>query len=116
MVAKAIEAGWMLKDKGVNAAIYSLHTVKPLDINAVIEASSSKYGVITVEDNNLSGGLGEAVSGIITANRPVSVRSIGIPNVYPVIGDSEELYQYYNMDQKSIFNCVMELIKNHVKK
>jgi len=113
MVAKALEAAEKLKNDKIYVSVYSMHTLKPLDKAAILEASKSKFGIITVEDNNICGGLGEAVALVTSQNNPVKIKSIAIPDIYPIIGNPEELYKYYKMDVQSIVDCANELyIKN----
>lgn len=109
MVVKALEAAGKLKNDKINASVYSMHTLKPLDKQAIIKASKSKFGIVTVEDNNICGGLGEAVALATSQSNPVKIKSIAIPDIYPIIGEPEELYKYYKMDTESIANCAREL-------
>jgi transketolase len=111
MVAKALEAADILKNGGICASVYSMHTLKPLDEAAIMEASKSKFGIITVEDNNICGGLGEAVALVASRSNPVKIKSIAIPDIYPIIGDPEELYKYYGMGTDSIVACALEISK-----
>ena len=67
-----------------------MHTIKPLDTETILEASKSKYGIVTIEDNNIKGGLGEAVSAVVTENIPVRVKSIGIPDIFPILAQLSE--------------------------
>ena len=110
MVAKALEAADKLKNDKVGVSVYSMHTLKPLDEGAILEASKSKFGIITVEDNNICGGLGEAVALVTSQSNPVKIKSIAIPDIYPIIGDPEELYKYYKMDTEIIVDCVYEIL------
>ena len=110
MVVKALEAADKLKNDKVDVSVYSMHTLKPLDEGAIVEASKSKFGIITVEDNNICGGLGEAVALVTSQSNPVKIKSIAIPDIYPIIGDPEELYKYYKMDTESIVDCVYEIL------
>ena len=109
MVAKALESADRLKNDKINASVYSMHTLKPLDKETIMEAAKSKFGIVTVEDNNICGGLGEAVALVTSQNNPVKIKSIAIPDVYPIIGEPEELYKYYKMDTESIVDSVHEL-------
>ena len=110
MVAKALKAANKLKNDKINASVYSMHTLKPLDEEAILEASKSKFGIITIEDNNIHGGLGEAVALVTSQNNPVDIRSIAIPDTYPIIGEPDDLYKYYKMDEDGIANCAYNLV------
>jgi transketolase len=110
MVSKAMEACEKLKEHGIDAALYSFHTIKPVDTEAILEASESKYGIITLEDNNIIGGLRSAVAEFVTSRKiPVLVKGIGIPDIYPIIGSDSELYKHYSMDVCSILKAAIEM-------
>lgn len=111
MVSKGLEACEKLKENGIEAALYSFHTIKPIDKEAILEAANSKYGIITLEDNNIIGGLGSAVSELLTSEKPRLVKRIGIPDIYPIIGSDSELYSYYGMDVASIIKTAIDMVK-----
>ena len=112
MVSKGLEASEKLKEYGIEASLYSFHTIKPIDKKAIIEASNSKYGIITLEDNNIIGGLGSAVSELLTSEKQSClVKRIGIPDLYPIIGSDSELYEYYGMDALSIVKAAITMVK-----
>ncbi|MCL5986422.1 MAG: transketolase family protein [Actinobacteria bacterium] len=112
MVAKALEAAEELKKSGISASVYSMHTIKSLDEEAILEAASTKYGIVTLEDNVISGGMGEAISAVLSNKKPTHIKIIGIPNIYPIIGSPEQLYDYYQMSPHNIVKSVMEMISN----
>jgi transketolase len=112
MVSKGLEASEKLKEYGIEASLYSFHTIKPIDREAIEEASNSKYGIITLEDNNIIGGLGSAVSeSLASVKHPCLVQRIGIPDLYPIIGSDRELYEYYGMDTLSIVKAAVNMAK-----
>jgi len=112
MVSKGLEACEKLKEYGIEASLYSFHTIKPIDKEAILEAANSKYGIITVEDNNIIGGLGSAISeSLISEKKSNLVRRIGIPDLYPIIGSDSELYNYYGMDACSIIKTAIDMAK-----
>lgn len=111
MVNKALEASNKLEGLGISVSVYDFHTIKPLDEKSALEASMSRFGIITIEDNNFFGGLGSAVAEFLSANKPTPIKRIGIPDVYPVIGGQEDLYKEYRMDTDSIIQMAVEMIK-----
>ena len=112
MVSKGLEACEKLKEHGIEASLYSFHTIKPIDKEAILEAANSKYGIITLEDNNIIGGLGSAVSELLTSEKRSNlVKRIGIPDLYPIIGSDSELYNYYGMDALSIVKTAINMTK-----
>jgi len=112
MVSKGLEASEKLKEYGIEASLYSFHTIKPIDKEAILDAATTRYGIITLEDNNVIGGLGSAVAEVLTSEKQSClVKRIGIPDLYPIIGSDSELYEYYGMDALSIVKTAITMAK-----
>jgi transketolase len=77
-VGFALEAGQRLASRGVSARVVNMHTVSPLDQEAVLLAAAETRGIVTVEDHLVTGGLGGAVCETVSANRPCPVRRLGV--------------------------------------
>jgi transketolase len=89
--------------------VLSVPTVKPLDEEAVLRAATQTAGIVTIEDNRLTGGFGSAVAEYLGRHRPTPLRMIGIPEIYPVVGKPEELYREYHMAAPDITAAALEL-------
>jgi transketolase len=103
-VAPALEAANRLKyDYGVQSRIISMHTIKPLDNDAVIKAALECKAVITIEEHSVNGGLGEACAALILEkNINVKFRRIGIPDEYTVTGSQIEIFNHYGISGEGI--------------
>jgi transketolase len=77
MVWKAIEAGKILEEKGINAEVINIHTIKPLDTEAVIRSLKKTKCAVTVEEHNIIGGLGDAIAHTAATSFPVPIEYIG---------------------------------------
>jgi len=82
MVDTTLRAAALLKDRGVDARVLNVHTVKPIDGDALVLAARATGSVITVEDHSVYGGLGGAVAEILSESYPVPVHRVGVPDVY----------------------------------
>ena len=102
MLQKALDAAGVLKEKGIKARVIDMSTLKPLDEDAVLEASRATNAIVTIEDHSLIGGLGSAVSQLVAEKHPCHVKCVGIPDVFGESGPSEVLYAKHHMDVPSI--------------
>jgi transketolase len=102
MVWEALEAATRLAAEGIGARVLNLHTVKPLDREAIVEAAATG-AVVTVEDHNVLGGVGCAVAEVLLCERPVPVVRVGVPDRFcETVGPYEEMLPVYGMDAGAI--------------
>ena len=109
-VYHAVEAGRILKDKGMHARILDMHTVKPLDETAVLVAAKETGRIITVEEHHIAGGLGSAVAEVIVRQNPVPVKMIGFPDEFAIHGKPLDLFHHYGLDKEGIVNAALEIL------
>lgn len=115
MVYKTLDAAERLKAEGINVKVLEMHTIKPIDQEAIIKAAQETGGIVTVEDHNIFGGLGSAVSEVLSENYPTIVKRVAIPDMFGESGDSELLYEHYGMSVKDIVNAAKEVLKKKSK-
>jgi transketolase len=102
LVWEAIQAGELLEAEGIDAEIINIHTIKPLD-DAAILASVAKTGcVVTAEEHQLNGGLGDAVCQLLSRNQPAPVELIGVDNSFGESGTPAQLMEKYGLTAKNI--------------
>jgi transketolase len=109
----AIEAADTLKEKGVNASVISMHSIKPIDKDAIIAAANGTGGIVTIEEHNIDGGLGSAVSEVCMDNgtSPKVFLRIGLDDRYSsIVGSQDYLKMRYQMDSTAIVKRVRELL------
>jgi transketolase len=98
-VAPAYEAAELLAKEGIQCRVLSLHTVKPLDEKAVLNAATETGGVITVEEHSVNGGLGEACAGLLLQGGiHTRFKIAGFPDDHTVSGSQEEIFHHYGLD------------------
>ncbi|HUX55965.1 MAG TPA: transketolase C-terminal domain-containing protein [Bacteroidales bacterium] len=104
------QAGIKLKQLGIKARVIDMHTLKPLDVD-IIKTSALETGmIITVEEHSIFGGLGGAVSEVVSQFHPVPVRILGIPDEYAVHGTPLEIFKHYGIDSEGIINAAKKMI------
>lgn len=110
MVAEAVKAEKLLSASGISAEIINIHTIKPIDKEAVI-ASAKKTGcVVTCENHNIVGGLYSAVSEVLSANCPTVMKAIGVPDTFGEVGKMPYLQELYKMRAEDIVTAAKEVI------
>ena len=111
MVNEAIEAGKALESKGISAEIINIATIKPLDEELVIKSAKKTGRVITVEEHNIIGGLGEAVCACLSENCPTPVKRIGVNDEFGHSGPAVELLKQFGLEAEHIAEVAPDLLK-----
>ncbi len=111
-VFHAVEAARLLKEAdGLSIRVINMHTIKPIDRDAVIRAVSETRRVITIEEHNTIGGLGSAVADIIAeSGKGCAFTKVGLPDTFAVVGYPEDLYSHYKLDSNGITDTVREIM------
>ena len=103
MVNEAIEAAKALADEGISAEVINIHTIKPLDKEAVIRSAAKTGTVVTAEEHSIIGGLGGAVAeALCESGKPVPVVRLGVNDVFGRSGPAVELLHIYGLDAQNI--------------
>lgn len=110
MTYYALLAAKKLEDEGINVLVTNIHTIKPLDEELVIEQAELTGAVVTVEDHQIAGGLGGAISELLSQNNPTIMEFIGMRDIFGESGKPEELLKKYGMDADSIYSAVKKAI------
>jgi transketolase len=109
MVAAALEAAHALSAEGIEARMLDMHTIKPLDEAAVIQAACETGAIVTAEEHVLEGGLGSAVARVVTENHPVPMRFVGVRNTYAESSKAQELLEKYGLMPADIIREVRQI-------
>lgn len=110
LVWEAIQAAETLEAEGISVDLINIHTIKPLDEDAVIESAAKTGRVIVAEEHLVAGGLGEAVAGVLARNLPVPMRMIAVNDQFGQSGKPAELMKFYGLDADHIVVAAKELI------
>jgi len=110
LVWKAIEAGEILEKKGISAEIINIHTIKPLDVDAVIKSVSKTKAVVTAEEHLMNGGLGDSISQILSRFTPAPLEYVAVDDKFGESGKSDELMTKYGLDTINIVEAAEKAI------
>ena len=109
MVVNALDAAEELSKEGIDARVINMHTIKPLDEEAILKAAHDTRAIVTVETHNKIGGLGAAVAQVIVEKSPsIPMKFIGIEDEFVPVGDEPYLYKHYGLDVPGIVRQVKE--------
>jgi transketolase len=111
MVSRVLEARQILMEKGYKLKVIDMPCVKPLDIEAVIQAAQATGVVITVEDHNIIGGLGSAVAETLSENCLVRLKRMGIADTFTESGPHDELLDKYGLSVCNIVKTVEAMVR-----
>lgn len=109
LIAEAVNAAEILKQKGIGAEVVNIHTIKPIDKKAIIDSVKKTGKVITCEDHNIIGGLGTAIEEVLSESYPCFVTKIGVNDVFGESGKPEELYKLYGLTAENIVKTAMKI-------
>lgn len=111
-VVHAMEAAERAAGQGVSVRVLDMHTIKPLDEEAVLSAIRDTRRIITVEDHSTIGGLGDAVAAVIArSGKGCAFRKLGYQDEFSIVGYPEDLLHVYKIDADGIMESIGEIIK-----
>jgi transketolase len=102
MVEMAVRASQTLEGEGMGVRVLNMHTIKPLDRHAILQAAAETRGIVTAEEHHLTGGLGGAVAELLAVEHPTRMRLIGMPDDFAVVGPTVPLRAKYGMSAEAI--------------
>lgn len=111
MVAAALEAASVLGERGIDARVLDMHTIKPIDEAAIVAAARETGAIVTVEEHLLQGGLASAVSAVVAKHHPARMNFVGLRDTYAESGDGQELLEKYGLMPGDIVRAVEEVKK-----
>ena len=111
MVWKAIEAGIELENKGISVEVVNVHTIKPLDEEAILATLRKTKRAVTAEEHNIIGGLGDAISQVAAKYFPVPIEYIGTKDTFGESGKPLELLKKYGLDTPDIVAAAEKVMK-----
>lgn len=112
LVPAALSAAEKLKAYDINARVINIGTIKPLDEEIILAAARDCQKIITIEEHNVIGGLGEAVCSLLAEKLPTKVKRVGINDVFGHSGEANELLAEFGLDTQGIVNSTLEFLQN----
>jgi transketolase len=111
LVWEALEAAKALNEKGISADVLNIHTIKPLDDNAILKSINKTGCVVTAEEHNYLGGLGESVARVLVKNNPAPQEFIATNDTFGESGKPQQLMEKYGLNYKSIVESSIKVIE-----
>lgn len=110
MVYHSLQAAELLKEKGINVAVYDMHTLDPIDQDAILKAGETGF-VVTAEEHSVYGGLGSAVASVLAQKKPTRMRILGLPDEPLYNGASADVFKHYGLTGEGIARTVLSGLK-----
>ena len=110
LVWEAIQAAEILEKEGINAEVINIHTIKPLDVAAVLESVAKTKAVVCAEEHFIAGGMGESIAGTLAANAPAPVEFVAINDKFGQSGTPSALMKAYGLDAEHIVEAAKKAI------
>ncbi|WP_319202379.1 transketolase family protein [uncultured Ilyobacter sp.] len=111
MVSKALEAAEILAVEGIEARVVNMSSIKPIDKDLLLKCAKETGKIVTLEEHQVTGGLGGAVCEVLSQEHPVSVKIIGVENRFGQSGNADELLKEYGLDSESIVRKTKSFIR-----
>ena len=108
---EALKAKDILAQKGINARVCDMYSIKPIDKELIIKCAKETNNLFTVEDHSIIGGLGSAVSEVLCEEYPKKLVRIGIKDTFGKSGKCEELLEYFGLTSEKIVNVIEQRIE-----
>ncbi|HLC55632.1 MAG TPA: transketolase family protein [Candidatus Nanoarchaeia archaeon] len=108
---EALVAANELQKQKISCQVINCHTIKPIDAKTIINAAKKTKAFVTIEEHQINGGIGSAISEVITRNYPIPIEFIGMPNSFGESGQPDELLNKYEMKSKHIILAVKKVLK-----
>lgn len=115
LVWEAIQAGEMLAEKGIDAEIINIHTIKPLDVAAVLNSVKKTGCAVSAEEHNVLGGLGESIARVLSTEYPAPQEFVGVKDTFGESGTPDELMAKYGLKAANIVEAAMKAIARKKK-
>jgi transketolase len=111
LVWEALEAAKSLAEQGISAEVINIHTIKPLDDKAILDSVTKTKCIVTAEEHNYLGGLGESVARVLSQNKPTPQEFVATNDTFGESGTPAQLMNKYGLNSEAIINAVETVIK-----
>jgi transketolase len=111
MVYETLRAADALIAEGVDPRVLLIHTIKPIDKDAIVKAARETKGIVTAEEHMTYGGLGSAVCEVVADHHPTHVRRVGVKDTFGESGDERDLMEKYGLTWKHIADAARDVLK-----
>ena len=110
LVWEALEAAKVLHEKGISAEVINIHTIKPLDDKAILDSVAKTGCIVTAEEHNFLGGLGESVARVLALNNPTPQEFVATNDTFGESGTPAQLMNKYGLNSTAIIDKALKVI------
>lgn len=110
LVWEAIEAGHILAEMGINAEIINIHTIKPLDASAILKSVEKTGCIVTAEEHQMNGGLGDSIAQLLARKRPTHIEMVAVNDSFGESGKPSDLMEKYGLTRTDIVKSVEKIL------
>mgnify|MGYP000627715634 FL=1 len=111
LVWESLQAAEKLESKGISVEVINIHTIKPLDEESILKSISKTGCIVTAEEHNKFGGLGESVARCLAENNPIPQEFVAVNDTFGESATPSQLMEKYNINDKAVVNAVMKVLK-----
>jgi transketolase len=115
LVWEAIKAGEKLAEMGIDAEIINIHTIKPLDEEAILKSVAKTRCVVSAEEHNRLGGLGDSIAQVLIKHDPVPMEYVAVNDSFGESGTPDQLMKKYGLDDENIIKAVQKVMQRKGK-
>ncbi|QIZ07555.1 transketolase family protein [Priestia megaterium] len=108
----ALDSAEALQQEGIDCRVINMHTIKPLDKEAILRAAQETGRIITIEEHSIYGGLGSAVAEVVSQSHPIPVKILGLPDEPAVAGKTAEVFDHYGLSVTNVRKIAMQMVNN----
>lgn len=109
-VRVALDSAEALEQDGIHCRVINMHTIKPLDKEAILKAAQETGRIITIEEHSVYGGLGSAVAEVVSQSHPVPVKILGLPDEPAIAGKTAEVFEHYGLSVGNVRKIAIQMV------
>ena len=106
----ALDSAEALQQEGIDCRVINMHSIKPLDKEAIVKAAEETGRIITIEEHSIYGGLGSAVAEVVSQSCPVPVKILGFPDEPAIAGKTAEVFEYYGLSVGNVRKIAIQMV------
>jgi transketolase len=111
LVPEALQAAELLANDGISAAVVDMHTIKPIDVELILQYAGKTGAIVTCENHQIYNGLGSAVAEVLSENRPTLLKRIGVNDEFGEVGTQEYLQKRFGLTTDNIYRQATKLLE-----
>jgi transketolase len=116
MVSHCLEAAEILAKEGIAARVVNISTIKPIDEELLVDCSLNTCGIVTAEEHSIIGGLGSAVTEVLSEKNPTRIVRVGVQDKFGVSGSAPELLEYLGLKPGNIVKATRQIMEHRSQK